>query len=226
MTPTGTNLLGLVKHLAGVEYVYLGDSLGRPAPETMSWNETARYGRHADGPRPTSPAATSSRCTDGLAHMATGPSRSRLDSHVGATGPKNGETTLGVSWFAWWPRRRTTPAMQTSCRRSTARPAAYFPTMSTGLNTSPTCRTLPTLSCQTGRSPSQISSTVSAIRRWFAGRAHLMDLVGTVGEPGPPGMLIHAGQRSVGGCRCSCTWIERSIRPTCSQRGAWPSPPT
>jgi len=26
MTPTGTNLLGPVKHLAGLEYVYLGDS--------------------------------------------------------------------------------------------------------------------------------------------------------------------------------------------------------
>jgi hypothetical protein len=37
MTPTGTNLLGLVKHLAGLEYEYLGQSLGRPAPETMSW---------------------------------------------------------------------------------------------------------------------------------------------------------------------------------------------
>lgn len=37
MTPTGTNLLGLVKHLAGLEYGYLGESLGRPAPEAMSW---------------------------------------------------------------------------------------------------------------------------------------------------------------------------------------------
>ncbi len=37
MTPTGTNLLGLVKHLAGLEYLYLGESLGHPAPETMSW---------------------------------------------------------------------------------------------------------------------------------------------------------------------------------------------
>jgi hypothetical protein len=37
MTPTGTNLLGLVKHLAGLEYVYLGESLGHPAPESMSW---------------------------------------------------------------------------------------------------------------------------------------------------------------------------------------------
>jgi hypothetical protein len=37
MTPTGTNLLGLVKHLAGLEYGYLGESFGRPAPETLSW---------------------------------------------------------------------------------------------------------------------------------------------------------------------------------------------
>jgi len=37
MTPTGTNLLGLVKHLAGLEYLYLGECFDRPAPETLSW---------------------------------------------------------------------------------------------------------------------------------------------------------------------------------------------
>jgi uncharacterized protein DUF664 len=37
VTPTGTNLLGLVKHLAGLEYLYLGESLGRPARETLAW---------------------------------------------------------------------------------------------------------------------------------------------------------------------------------------------
>src|ERR1700676_972263 len=53
MTPTGTNLLGLVKHLAGVEYEYLGASLGRPAPETMSWIEDVWIWRGADmWPRP------------------------------------------------------------------------------------------------------------------------------------------------------------------------------
>jgi hypothetical protein len=40
MTPSGTNLLGLVKHLAGLEYVYLGASFGRPAPETLPWDES------------------------------------------------------------------------------------------------------------------------------------------------------------------------------------------
>lgn len=38
MTPTGTNLLGLVKHLAGVEMLYLGHVLGRPFPEHVGWN--------------------------------------------------------------------------------------------------------------------------------------------------------------------------------------------
>ena len=37
MTPTGTNLLGLVKHLVGLEYGYLGESFGRPAPEILPW---------------------------------------------------------------------------------------------------------------------------------------------------------------------------------------------
>jgi hypothetical protein len=37
MTLTGTNLLGLVKHLAGLEYGYLGEPFGRPPPERPSW---------------------------------------------------------------------------------------------------------------------------------------------------------------------------------------------
>ncbi|MPZ51827.1 MAG: DUF664 domain-containing protein [Acidimicrobiia bacterium] len=35
--PSGTNLLGLVKHLVGVETSYLGDCVGRPAPITIPW---------------------------------------------------------------------------------------------------------------------------------------------------------------------------------------------
>jgi Protein of unknown function (DUF664) len=47
-TPTGTNLLGLVKHLAGLEYGYLGESFGRPAPETLSWVEDGSIWQGAD----------------------------------------------------------------------------------------------------------------------------------------------------------------------------------
>ncbi|MGY1715809.1 DinB family protein [Geodermatophilus sp. SYSU D01106] len=39
LTPTGTNLLGLVKHLACVEAGYLGGVLGRPFPEPMVWDD-------------------------------------------------------------------------------------------------------------------------------------------------------------------------------------------
>ncbi|PZG06275.1 DinB family protein [Nonomuraea aridisoli] len=35
LTPTGTNLLGLVKHLAGVEAGYFGATFGRPFPEPL-----------------------------------------------------------------------------------------------------------------------------------------------------------------------------------------------
>ncbi|MGZ0149815.1 DinB family protein [Kribbella sp. WER1] len=37
LVPTGTNLLGLVKHLAGLEYGYLGEALGRMPPVRPSW---------------------------------------------------------------------------------------------------------------------------------------------------------------------------------------------
>ncbi|WP_328710038.1 DinB family protein [Microbispora hainanensis] len=39
LTPTGTNLLGLVKHLAGVEAGYFGEVFGRPFGEPMPWME-------------------------------------------------------------------------------------------------------------------------------------------------------------------------------------------
>ncbi|GLI02442.1 DinB family protein [Phytohabitans aurantiacus] len=37
MTPTGTNLLGLVKHIAGIESGYLGEVFGRPLSEPPAW---------------------------------------------------------------------------------------------------------------------------------------------------------------------------------------------
>jgi hypothetical protein len=37
LVPSGSNLLGIVKHLAGVEAGYFGDTFGRPFPEAMPW---------------------------------------------------------------------------------------------------------------------------------------------------------------------------------------------
>lgn len=39
LLPTGTNLLGLIKHLAGVEAGYLGATFDRPFDEPMPWFE-------------------------------------------------------------------------------------------------------------------------------------------------------------------------------------------
>lgn len=37
MTPTGTNLLGLVKHLATCEFGYFGEAFRRPPPVALPW---------------------------------------------------------------------------------------------------------------------------------------------------------------------------------------------
>lgn len=44
LTPTGTNLLGLVKHLAGVEAGYFGETFGRDFPEPLPWTREEAEG--------------------------------------------------------------------------------------------------------------------------------------------------------------------------------------
>jgi Protein of unknown function (DUF664) len=46
--PSGTNLLGLVKHLTGIEASYLGDCLGRPAPFRLPWVDDGSIWESAD----------------------------------------------------------------------------------------------------------------------------------------------------------------------------------
>ena len=48
MVPSGTNLLGLVKHLVGIEYVYLGTSVGRPPAKLLPWEEDGSVWEGAD----------------------------------------------------------------------------------------------------------------------------------------------------------------------------------
>jgi uncharacterized damage-inducible protein DinB len=40
LVPTGTNLLGLVKHVTAVEIGYFGDTFGRPSADQMPWDES------------------------------------------------------------------------------------------------------------------------------------------------------------------------------------------
>jgi hypothetical protein len=48
LTPSGTNILGLVKHLASVEMGYLVVSVGRPAPVRLPWVEDDSIWQNAD----------------------------------------------------------------------------------------------------------------------------------------------------------------------------------
>jgi hypothetical protein len=48
MTPTATNLLGLVKHVLGIELGYLGDCVGRPTPVSIPWNDDGSVWDSAD----------------------------------------------------------------------------------------------------------------------------------------------------------------------------------
>jgi hypothetical protein len=40
LVPTGTNLLGLVKHVTGVEIGVFGETFGRPSDEQVNWDES------------------------------------------------------------------------------------------------------------------------------------------------------------------------------------------
>ena len=40
LVPTGTNLLGLVKHVTGVEIGVFGETFGRPSAEQVNWDES------------------------------------------------------------------------------------------------------------------------------------------------------------------------------------------
>lgn len=48
LVPSGTNLLGLVKHLIGVEAGYLGDCVGRPSPVSRPWEDDGSVWQGAD----------------------------------------------------------------------------------------------------------------------------------------------------------------------------------
>jgi uncharacterized damage-inducible protein DinB len=48
LTPTGTNLLGLVKHLTGCEIGYFGDTFGRPISDPPPWCDDELLERQPD----------------------------------------------------------------------------------------------------------------------------------------------------------------------------------
>jgi hypothetical protein len=92
LTPTGTNLLGLVKHLASVELGYFGATFGRPSDEPLPW--------HAEDAEPN-------------ADMWATPDESRADilglyerARAHADGTIEAIALDDTGNVAWWPEHR------------------------------------------------------------------------------------------------------------------------
>ncbi|KFF60886.1 hypothetical protein JF66_01995 [Cryobacterium sp. MLB-32] len=97
VVPTGTNVLGLIKHVASVEAGYLGDTFGRPFGESMPWM--------ADGAEPNADmwaTVTESR-TDIVDFYR------RVWVHSDATIAALPLDSTGV--VPWWPADRSTTTL-------------------------------------------------------------------------------------------------------------------
>ena len=92
MVPTGTNLLGLVKHVASVEAGYFGETFGRPFPEPLPWLD--------EGAEPNADMwATAEESREqivGLYHHVWAHSDATIDALA----------LDAVGKVPWWPRER------------------------------------------------------------------------------------------------------------------------
>ncbi|WP_405887723.1 DinB family protein [Streptomyces sp. NBC_01136] len=92
LTPTGTNLLGLVKHVAGAELGYLGDTFGRPSGEPLPWLD--------DGAEPNADMwATADESREHIVELYR-----RTWAHSDATIDALALDTIGT--VPWWPSGR------------------------------------------------------------------------------------------------------------------------
>ncbi|MGD1032964.1 MAG: DinB family protein [Candidatus Dormibacteria bacterium] len=98
LVPTGTNLLGMVKHLAGVEAGYFGATFGRPFGEPLPWSA-------ADAPLNADMWATAGESRE----MIVGLYR-RVWAHADATIDALGLEAIGH--VPWWPEERSEVTLQ------------------------------------------------------------------------------------------------------------------
>jgi uncharacterized damage-inducible protein DinB len=96
--PTGTNLLGLVKHVASVEAGYFGETFGRPFPEPLPWLD--------EGAEPNADLwATAEQSREqivGLYHRVWVHSDATIDALA----------LDAVGKVPWWPRERREVTLQ------------------------------------------------------------------------------------------------------------------
>jgi len=111
MTPTGTNLLGIVKHLASVQAEYFGDVFGRRWPEPMPW------------------LGEGSEINDDMFATADEASAWVLDfyrqSWAHATETIASATLDDVGEVSWWPEERRHPTLRAVVLHMTAETARH-----------------------------------------------------------------------------------------------------
>ncbi|WP_049759003.1 DinB family protein [Renibacterium salmoninarum] len=93
MTKTGTNLLGLVKHAAGVELGYFGDTFGRPFDEIYPWLDE-------DAEPNADMWATASESRDDVVTLYR-----RVWAFADETIDALDLSAIG--WVPWWPEERS-----------------------------------------------------------------------------------------------------------------------
>src|ERR1700710_2011957 len=92
LTPTGTNLLGLVKHVAYMELDYFGVVFGRPSDEALNWGD------------PELPANADMWAAAGESRDDVVDRYRRAWAHADATIEALPLETLGA--VSWWPAHR------------------------------------------------------------------------------------------------------------------------
>lgn len=98
LTATGTNLLGVVKHLASVDVGYLGDCFGNPWPEPMPWMDE-------DGEPNADMWATRDQSREWVVDLYR-----RAWAHGDRTFETVGLDDLGE--VPWWPEERRRPSLR------------------------------------------------------------------------------------------------------------------
>jgi Protein of unknown function (DUF664) len=106
LTPTGTNLVGLIKHLTITEAWYFGEVFGRPFPERLPWRDGDADERGDDAKLTArfehTLALADMRATEDESRMEIVDRYRRMCAHSDAT-----IATLDIDapgHVAWWPR--------------------------------------------------------------------------------------------------------------------------
>ena len=98
LTPTGTNLLGLVKHVASVEFGYFGETFDRPSGEPLPWLD--------EGAEPNAdmwvPAGESREQVIELYHRAWAHSDGTIEAL----------DLAAIGHVPWWPAERSEVTLQ------------------------------------------------------------------------------------------------------------------